>query len=349
MPDAAPVEADPYAEAKAELELRFPSVPPPNATTTTESANAPGGPGGTAPIVENAPKGPASPGSPNDAPKATAVPDLKHVDEKFRPYVEKADPETQAYFARLAREDRDDRLRFADYTRKNQVRADAERALEARKVAADFGESIMSRKELLSLVQAKADELDGKEAAPKFDPTIATPEEWEAEKVRIRKETADEVFRTLKAEQSSTRGEVETRQALATAVLDSFKGEQDEKVVNDIFVKLGDWDGVRDLCRRRGVDFNAENVSATLREFLPAKASAPAKDNPTVTEQRANVSTGASALTRGVGTAPTLSLPKHLLENRKAASVNEIAAEMLLEKNRERAAKGLPLYTFGPA
>jgi hypothetical protein len=275
-----------------------------------------------------------------DAPKAPEVPDLSFVTEEFRPFVEKADPKFVAYLRSLAKEDAEAKLRFADYTKKRMADAEAAKAIEARKVAADFGEQIMSRKELLALVQAKADELDGK-ATPKFDPVTATPEEWAAHDAAVAKAARDEALAAIRSEQESRTSQVRFRQEMSNAILDSFKGEHEPAEVNDLFVRLGDWAGVKALVERRGVEFSASNVAATLREFLPKKA--PAKqDSPPVTETPRSGLTGASALTRGGGIAPTLTLPKHILEGRKAATPQELMAETIHEVNAKRVALGKP-------
>jgi hypothetical protein len=127
---------------------------------------------------------------------------------------------------------------------------------------------------------------------------------------------------------------------MSNAILDSFKGEHDPVEVNDLFIRLGDWAGIQALVERRGVEFSASNVAATLREFLPKKA--PAKDSPPVTEAPRSGLTGASALTRGGGIAPSLSLPKHVLEGRKAATPQELMAETVHEVNARRVALGKP-------
>lgn len=347
MPDAAPVapavdmvallaEADAHAAKVAE------SYAPKSNGAAKESA-APKHPGGTDPAKENATTGPAAKqASPKDAPKAATVPDLSFVTEEIRPLVEKADPKVIDYLRTLAREDAESKLRFADYTKKTTAVSEQRKALEARKVAADFGEQIMSRKELLARVQELADELDGKQAAPKFDPLTATAEDWARHDAEVAAKATAAALASIEAKQSATTSAVRTRQEMSLAILDSFKGEHEPAEVNDLFVRLGDWDGVRALIERRGVEFSASNVAATLREFLPKKAPAPKQDSPPVMDPPRSGLTGASALTRGGGIAPSLSLPKHVLEGRKAATPQELMAEVTHEVNAKRVALGKP-------
>jgi len=313
-----------------------------------ESVPMLGSPGGTDAGAESGSEGPAKPGSPKEAPAPTVVPDLKFVDEKFRQFVEESkNPEFQAYVARIAREDSEGRLRFDDYTRKNMARSEAEKQLAARKVAADFGESIMARKELLALVQAEADRLDGKEPVPEFDPVTATAEDWKKERQRLKEEAKRDVLQELEGRSATVSSEQRLRLDVSAGVLDSLKDVAKPEVVNEMFVRLGDWDGVKMLLSRRGLDFNASNVAATLREFLPATpVAAPPKDSPPVTERPGNATTGASALTRGGGVAPTPKAPAHILAGRKAASPKELAEETVYEVNRTRAAQGKPLIAL---
>lgn len=347
MPDAAPeapvvdmpallAEADAHAAKVAEGYAK-------KSNGSAKESAAPERPGGSEVAKESA-KVVAANTPPTGAPKAPEVPDLSFVEKEFLPLVEKADPKLIDYIRSLAKEDAESKLRFADYTKKRMADAEKAKALEARKVAADFGEQIMSRKELLALVQAKADELDGKRAAPKFDPSIATAEEWEAERTRLKQEAIAEAIEKAARQGDAVATARRERQEMSLAILDSFKGEHEPAEVNDLFIRLGDWDGVRTLVERRGVEFSASNVAATLREFLPKKA--PPKDSPPVKETPRSGLTGASALTRGGGIAPSLSMPKHMLEGRAAATNKELAEEALHEVNAKRVAAGKPQVTL---
>ena len=284
---------------------------------------------------ENVAVDPAKPVSPSAAPEAKTAEDLSFVAEQYRKFVENAPPEFRAY---LRKEMVEGGLRQADYTKKTQALAVERKSLEDRKVATELGEAVMSKKELLALVQAEADRLDGKTVAPTFDPFTATPEDWARHDAAIAEKAKADTLAAIKAEKSE-----ESKQA-------SSKSEREVAIFNAVKASIVDsgeatWDEVDAIglrLQRRGVVFEPDTVVEALRDFLPRKA---AKENPPVVVSAGNGSGGASALTRGTGVTPPFDPPKFKLEGRLPATRDERIAEALDEVNRGRVAKGLPRLT----
>lgn len=334
------------AEAERRLAL-MPELPTPG-KPPAESAAAQK-PEGAAPTKESAKEGPATPGSPNPAPEAAAAQDLSFVSEEHRSFFEKAPQPVLDYLRALAKEEGEGKLRWADYTKKTTAVAEQEKALSAREKAAQFGEAIWQDPEALDALRALERKRNGAEASPAsktsskpFWTEPHTEEEWEthfAERdARVAKQAVEQALRAVHGErESETQAQREFREmglAAKSAFVDS--GEYTGEQVDELYLTL----------KADGVKFTKDNVVATLRKYLPAKAPAkeqPKQDSPHGTTAPKNGTSGASALTRHTGTGVPVKVPQFMLEGRQITNdspTSEKVEEAMHEWNQRRIARG---------
>ena len=352
-------------DMKADLASRLAREESPKATpTVTPPAESAVGekPGGTGGVEDSAAKGPAAtPGSPKPAPEAAAGPDLSFVDEKYRSVLAGASPEFQAY---LRKEMGEGKLRFDDYTKKTTAVADERKALAEQKAALEFGQAVMSDEEALDTLRALADKRKGGKpptTAPKIDFLTATPEEIQAHFEAIADATADaKVKAALKADEDRRAATAQATQTVETQRTEiaaeagkafvemGYTIEEWGTVGEPAFERLGGWDGLAAIAKARRVEFGKDFVVGTLREFIPKKVTAP--DSPHANGKApVNAAVGASALTRGVGTAPAYNVPAFIREGRQLTNQSpqrDQIAEALYDVNQKRIAKGLPPLTL---
>lgn len=305
--------------------------------------------------------GPAKPGNPPPASAPAAVVDLSFVPEKHRSFFEKAPADVLAYLSKEYGEE-NGKLRWSDYSKKTSALSDERKALEQRKVAADFGDAVMSDEgalEALREYQRKGTKGAGS-AAPAgsqkdWDPALATKEEWAEHEAALRDEIKAEIKAEMEAQRSSETGVQRERVEITSAVVAEFGEDRVKEEVNPLFMRLGSWPGVAALAKARGESFTKETVVRILRELLPAReapkppaavppASTP-QGSPPVSGLNGNGSGGASALSRGAGVSAPVTLPRHVREGRPAATLKERIEQTMAEVNRHRAAKGLELLT----
>jgi hypothetical protein len=343
-PENAESVAEGVAAMKAESERRLSLMdaangvkPAETAKPSTESAEAQK-PHVTETPKDSAPPAPASPDKPAEAPKVVEAVDLRFVPEQHRPFVEKAPAEFQKYLREWQ----------ADYTRKTTAVADEKKAVEARKSAADFGDAVMGDEEALSVLHDLAKRR--RDGTAKVEASVALPltdEEWQQQRADIIKNARDEALREFRGERQTEAQVLAERHEIATATLKALNGHGYAVAeVDAVFEKLGSFDGMRDLLKRRGKDLSADSVVETLLDFLPAKTPEKPKeqDSPPATVVAKNGVNGASALGRGSG-APPLNLPAFAREGREPRTLDERIEESLLSVNRKRAARGLPPLT----
>jgi hypothetical protein len=280
--------------------------------------------------------------------------DLSFVDKRFRSVVENATPEFQAWL----REEYGDpsRLRTADYTKKNTAVSEERKSLDALKKEAELGAAVMSDQEALEALDALNKRRKGEQTPAPFDWDVATPEEREAHIEAVAEKKAKALREAERAQQTTATTEAERvtaqRTEITNAAFDAFKSMGHEEkdfvsVVDPLFRKLGGWSGMAAIAAARGEEFSSDFVVATLKEFIPAPGKKP-KDSPHESEARVNGAVGASALTRGSGTASPNNLPKHVKEGRVITNDSpreDRIADALYEVNQRRIAKGLAPIT----
>ena len=341
---------------RVELDRRLAAMEAPKAETkpAAESAVA-GKPDGIVAEKGSAAAAPVTPVKPAVASEPAKPVDLSFVDKRFRSVVENTSPEFQAYL----REEYGDpsRLRTTDYTKKTTEVAEAKKALAAEKAAAELGSAIMSDQEALETLDALNKRRKGEKAPAPFDWDMATAEEREAHIEAVAEKKAKALREAERAQQTVQTQEAASvtaqRTEITNAAVEAFKSMGHEEkdfvsIVDPLFRKLGGWDGMAAIAASRGEEFSSDFVVATLKDFIPAPGKKP-KDSPPENGARVNGAVGASALTRGSGTASPNNLPKHIKEGRVIrhdSPREDRIADALNEVNESRIARGLkPIAT----
>jgi len=322
---------DPVANMAAEGARRaalLPNAVPPVETKPVAGSDAqvavPKADGGaTDKVTTGAAVTPTQPPAP---PKAQAGQDVSWVPEELRSFAEKADEKGLAKLREIY-------FKADDYTKKTMTLAEERKQVEARKVAAEYGEAILSDPKLRRAVDewATAEEAAKPQAAP-FDYLTATSEDIAAHEAAIEQRATEKALAALRAEREQDRTVVDTMTTMQRLAVAEFveSGEYDKEAVNTAY---------RDLSEL-GVQFSPDNVVKALRRVLPKKAATP-QASPPVTPTSEVPANGASALTRGAGVQPALRVPAIIRDGKTPTSRDERLQVALYEWNRARAAKGL--------
>lgn len=326
-----PTQVTPKSEMAAEMARRIAASNPPAPPTVVPVASVPpvevpktasGAEGKTETGAA------ATPTTPVATPPANAGQDVSFVPEKIRHSVEKLDPEVIAWM-------RDNALRQSDYTKKTMALAEERKQIEARKMAADYGELILKDRNLRRMVEDAA-EAEAPKPEP-FDPLSATPEQFTAKLEATRKEAAAEALKVIEEREKAQQQHVTTLRTMANMLHEEFvkSGEYDDAAINQAY----------DALESNGVKFSPENVVSTLRLVLPKKQPA-AKASPPVPVPAQAEANGASALTRGAGVSAPLKVPAVVLENRLPTTYEEKVEVAKYLANQIRAREGKPPLTF---